>query len=203
MAIDSEVVVMHVPNTDGNVGSGAASSEVKNQQLNEALASGTVDSILMKDSYVSTLNSHVVVRKDLSNYASFTAIDAAIAAASLNFTWYDSPKKLQIKANPNYNGIPAAPTNAQLGIAEMAVDNSDASIYTRRYHKFNSDGSLGAAIPGGKVSRINAGYVNGISIDSSNFLSKDDIQNYVVNKINEAFSYNSSINSLTVKKVSV
>ncbi len=197
MAIDGQIVVMRPPTGDGT---GTPVSEVENQQLNDALASGTVGSILMSSTYDMTDNNHVATKKYLAGYAQYNDIQNLINDSDLDFKWYDSSKTLEIKANQNYPISAVKPSNTQLDVAEIAVDNNDGSIWTRRYAAWSDGVAPGVS---GIVSRINAGAVNGVVIDPLDYFSKSDVESYVVNKINEAFSYNSATNARTIKRVAV
>ncbi len=202
MAIDSEIVRSYAPGAGATV-----FEEIPNQQLNEALESGTVSSILMSPDYTMTLNKHVATKADLSGYAAYTDIQNIVDLSSLDFTWYDNPlKTLKIKANENGNTTQTPPLHGQIAdFGEIAVDNADGSIWTRRYFELDPDDNPTIPIPNGplQISRINAGSVNGIVIDKNNFVDGDVMKQYTVDKINEAFSYNSTTNSLTIKRVAV
>jgi hypothetical protein len=209
--IEQQVVASRLP--DGsNTGTGAVQEELKNQQLNEALASGTVTEILMHPNYQSFNDQHVVVRKEIGNFVLRNEVRAIID----EYTPYDfgsygwnvnnpDPTKRRVaylKSSGAYTQYEKAPTIDQIhDRGEIALDNFQAAIWTRRYAEFDSTSKQWNKLPNPVISKIDAGSVNGYKLEMDVLpgvvLTRDEI----VALINSAFVYDSVTNSLTVKKV--
>lgn len=186
--VDSQVIYSYNPGDPQ--GSGAFQEELKNQQLNEALASGTVDNITMKTGYGGTGPYSVAIQKDLGQFITLPDVTTEINNTNTyNFGNYTSTKKLYVKSSANYATQKAVPViNTQLSIGEIAIDNFDASLYL-----------LGAS--GTQVKKVDAGSVNGFVVETNVTTAGYVDRNTVIALINSAFVYDSVTNSLTIKTI--
>jgi len=201
MAIDSEYVKLYPQGDD------VSSGEIKNQQLNDALATGTVNRILLKSGYIPSSAYDVVIKQNLDDYAKLTEISTALSLASLNYrTFQEFPrnpdKTFQLKYSGTYNAVPAAPTYTNLNLpGEIAVDNYDASLYTLSFYVKNSSGIMEAR-PEPVPVKIDAGTVNSFVVErdvkagigDDAMMSREEIKDL----INSAFIYDSGTGALTI-----
>lgn len=189
--IDSQVVKSYNPGDPA--GTGAFQEELKNQQLNDALSSGTVDQILMKSGYGAVYDHHVAIKKDLAAF--ITIEDVIVQIANTNtydFGEYVTSKELFIKSNINPAQLSVPTTSHIRRRGEIAVDNFDGSLYL-----------LGEG--GTAVVKVDAGTVNGFVVErdvlagsgGDAMLSRDEIRTL----INSAFTYDAPTNSLTIRAV--
>ncbi len=149
--VNQQVVISRDP---GNpLGTGDIQDELKNQQLNTALAAGTVDTILMKTGYVAIYDYNVVVKKDVKDFCTPTCVQDLIDSFNgYDFGAYEYlAKRLYIKSNKDYATSSDTPDTIELWNREIAIDNNDGSLYLR--------GSQGTA-----VQKVDAGTVNGNQI---------------------------------------
>ena len=188
MAIEDQVINSLTPTEVP--GEGVFAEELQNQQLNTALASGTVDSILMKSDYTAVYDYQVVVKKDLNSYILKTELaDTITASSDFDFGGYDSGKGLYIKSNqdPTSKLIPNLQNITHIG--ELAVDNYDGALYTRKRNDTNT---------ADVITKIDAGSVNGFKVEkdvtSDTVISESDVRLL----INSMFDYDSASNSLTI-----
>ncbi len=195
--IDGQVIASRAPNPSA-IGEGVVLAEVPHQQLNTALAAGTVDTILMKTGYVATDDFNVIVKKDLGSYITLDDVKTLLSTWTTDCGYYNplTPQNtvphILLKSNFAKQTKKAA-VNADLpaGQGEVAIDPFDGTLYV-----WGKKGTL--------VVPVNAGTVNNYTVNrtvppighSDAWLTKAQI----VNLINESFIYNSSANSLTVVK---
>ncbi len=199
--IDGQIIASRVANPSA-LGEGAVLAEVPHQQLNTALAAGTVDTILMKSGYESIDDYNVVVRKDLGDYITIEDVKEYLKNWTMNCGYYGNNQNedlfptLILKTNSSYSSS-KKPTKTELSSAgttlkgEMAIDPFDGSLYVW--------GNKGTSIVG-----VNAGTVNNYEVnrpvppvgDSGSWLTRAEI----VKLINDSFIYNSSENALTIVK---
>ena len=187
MSADNQIVKSYLPGEPA--GTGEFQEELVNQQLNDALSAGTIDGILMKSGYSSVYDHHVVVRKELSDYVTYTNLQSEINNTLVyDFGDYTSNKKLYVKsnANPLSQSIPTMSHITRRG--EIAVDNYDGSLYL-----LGSEGTV--------VQKVDAGTINGhvveVDVLASDYLDQQAIKDL----INSAFDYDSVTNTLTIKTV--
>lgn len=185
--INGQVIRSYAP--DG----GALQEEIQNQQLNDALAAGTVDGILMKTGYSAVYDHHVVIKKNLASFVTITDVIDQIGNTNVyDFGDYSSSKKLYIKSNSDASSQSVPTTSHITRRGEIAVDNFDGSLYL-----------LGNA--GADVVKVDAGTVNGFVIQKdvlsgaggTAMMTRDEIKAL----INSAFDYNSGSNTLTISAV--
>ena len=218
MAIDinAEIVRSYEPGLDQNT---PEYSEIHNQQLNEALQAGTVEGILMKTGYVAQYDHNVVIKRDIAGFITRADLVNYIDTVSFDFKGYDNINdpiagiagtQLQVKHNLAFAGAsPVRPNTNQITKAgEIAVDNFDGALYLRAYGRTHSNPT---GTPSPRIVKVDAGTENGYVVERDIFAPGgpggpgDSILNKqeVVNLINGAFSYDSVLNKLTIRKVSV
>ena len=181
--INSQKVRSYTPGTEQY-------QEIQNQQLNEALKSGTVDGILMAPGYSAVLSMNVAVKRDLADFVKQSDINASINQASFDFGDYSEPATHALKVKSNHDFThQKSPTNYQLATGEIAIDNYDGSLYLR--------GNAGQTIQ-----KVNAGSVNGFRIEKDVLASgSGEVLNsaQVVQLFRDAFQYDAATNSLTIR----
>ncbi len=201
--IENEVIRTYDPSQPEGVG--AFAQDIQNQQLNDALASGTVDNILLAATYVSQNDYNVVVKRDIQGFVT----EADVVRVVNEIPTYDfgdyasSVRRLFIKSEMALT--PTVPTTAHLTRrGELAVDNYNATLYALTNAERDSNGDW-AALPTTKVAAINAGTVNGYIVEQNVYagngndamLTREEIKNL----INAAFSYDAVTNSLTISQI--
>lgn len=189
--VDSQVIKSYLPGDPS--GTGAFQEELKNQQLNDALNSGTVDAILMKTGYGAIYDHHVVIKKDLVGFTTSQEVQIIVDQTTVyDFGDYNSTKRLYVKSNIDPTQK-QAPTLAHFGRrGEMAVDNFDGSLYTLKRNAENT---------ADEVTKIDAGTVNGYTIET-NIIAAEYLNSTEIKVlINSLFTYDAATNSLTISAV--
>jgi len=181
--VNSQKVRSYEPGTDRY-------QEIQNQQLNEALKSGTVDGILMSPGYSAILSMNVVVKRDLADFVKQSDINAIVNSASLDFGDYTEPSTHTLKVKNNHDFTrQKSPNIHQLSVGEIAIDNYDGSLYLR--------GQSGQT-----VQKVDAGSVNGFRIEKDVLASGGDellTSDQVTQLFRAAFQYDAASNSLTIR----
>ncbi len=196
-SIDGQIIASRIPNPSA-IGEGVVLAEVPHQQLNTALAAGTVDTILMKSGYVPIDDYNVVVKKDLGAYITLDNVKDLLMDWTTDCGYYnpltpqDTVPNILLKSNYGLSNKKAAgASDLSEGKGEVAIDPFDGTLYVW--------GNKGT-----KVVPVNAGTVNGYEVNrevpavgtSGTWLTRAEI----VNLINASFIYNSSQNALTIVK---
>ncbi len=179
------------------------SGEIKNQQLNEALAAGTVESILMKTGYVPQHAYHVVVKQNIDGFLRISDVDDILRKASFDFgfwqDWNTGDKTMQLKHSKTYGSTESAFANTSKlqKNGEVIVDNYNAGVWSRAYHARAAGGGAWQSIAP-KIVKIDAGTVNGYHVDMD--VRKGDVltKQEIIDMINGMFKYNAVDGSLTI-----
>ena len=216
-SIDAQIIKTWEP-TAALDGTGAFAAEVKNQQLNTALAAGTVDTILMKSGYDPTLAYNVICLKHIAQFLTKEQILELIIGTTLDFGFYNGrpiAQRLNIITNkdPEFSGniVPRIDDfkghpDGQAGgayVGELMVNNSDCGVWSTRYKPYLHPNGFTESNSYPKASKIDAGSVNGVYIDGDTFTNSDDIKMMIMNAVNASYSYNSTTNALTIKKITL
>ncbi len=200
--IDGQVIASRVANP-GALGEGTVLAEVPHQQLNTALAAGTVDTILMKTGYVPSDDYNVVILKDLGSYITLDDVKTLLSNWTTDCGVYntltpqDTVPNISLKRNKDPSSKCAA-TNLDLECDGLGTPNGEVAIDPY-------DGTLYVwGDKGGKVVAVNSGTVNNKIVDrdvpakgnSEAWLTKVEITKL----INDSFIYDPTLNALTIVK---
>ncbi len=179
--VDSQVVISRESN---GLGTGSFQQELKNQQLNEALASGTVERILMKVPTQFKTDQDIVIHKDLINFLTKPELIDFLKKYTFDFGNYATRLPLlRHKRNASYRTASKKPSTSDCSLGEALIDEFDASLWLR-------------GNKGNTVMRVNAGTIDGHAW--GDWASKDWVRTYVRDALRAAFDYNSSKNELIV-----
>ncbi len=197
--VNEQIVVSRDPGTP--LGTGQIQEELKNQQLNTALAAGTVDEILMKTGYSPYYDFHVVVLKDIKDFCTPDCVNDLIKSFNdFDFGYYNTSttptRDLYIQTNITSTSAAKVPNTTECQPRQICIDNYDGSLYLR--------GKKNAA-----VVKVNAGTVNGWIIKNTNNSSQTvlDLKDYytkteVISKLNAQYTYVSP-GTLYIKQSSI